>query len=264
MIQKKRSECIRGTGVTLEVLVDGSGPALVVLPSYGRGSGEDFDAFAQMVSAAGFTVLRPQPRGIGGSQGTMSGLTVHDLAADIALVIRSLGSGQAIVLGHAFGQGVARMLAVDHPSLVQGIIMAAAQCSAVSPEISKTPHQACDLNAPVEERLAALRKGFFAPGHDPAVWIQGWYPETMQMEVHCAGTVSQAEYWSAGSAPILEIIPDSDPFKPRAYWGELRQQLGDRVTTEIVTDASHALFPEQPEQVANVVIAWCQRLLADG
>ncbi|GCE07754.1 alpha/beta fold hydrolase [Dictyobacter aurantiacus] len=264
MIQKKRSECIRGIDVTLEVLVDGSGPALVVLPSYGRGSGEDFDAFAQMVSAAGFTVLRPQPRGIGGSQGTMSGLTVHDLAADIALVIRSLGSGQAIVLGHAFGQGVARMLAVDHPSLVRGIIMAAAQCSSVSPEISKTPHQACDLNAPVEERLAALKKGFFAPGHDPAVWLQGWYPETMQMEVHCASTVPQAEYWSAGSAPILEIIPDSDPFKPRAYWGELRQQLGDRVTTEIVTDASHALFPEQPEQVANVVIAWCQRLLTDG
>jgi len=41
----------------------------------------------------------------------------------------------------------------------------------------------------------------------------------------------------------LEIIPDADPFKPRECWEELRHQLGNRVTTEIVTDASHALFP---------------------
>jgi pimeloyl-ACP methyl ester carboxylesterase len=262
-MQNRRGEFVQGSDVTLEVFVDGDGPALVILPSYGRGGGEDFDAFAHLVSTAGFTVLRPQPRGIGGSQGNMTELTLHTLADDIALVIRSLGSGQAIVLGHAFGQGVARMLAVDHPLLVQGLILAAAQCSSVSPEISKTPHQACDLHAAVEERLAALKKGFFAPGHDPAVWLQGWYPETMRMEVHCASTVPQSEYWSAGSAPILEVIPDHDPFKPPAYWGELRQQLGNRVTTKIVTDASHALFPEQPEQVADVVIPWCQCLL-DG
>ncbi len=264
MAQNRRSELVHGTDVTLEVYVDGTGPALVVLPSYGRDGGADFDYFASKVGAAGFTILRPQPRGIAGSKGKMDGLTLHDLAADIALVTRSLGAGKAIVLGHAFGNGVARMIAVDHPSLVQGVILAAAQCSSVPPEISKTPHQACDLNAPVEERLAALRRGFFAPNHDPSIWLQGWYPETMQMQVSSAGTVRMSEYWAAGSAPLLEIIPDADPFKPRECWEELRHQLGNRVTTEIVTDASHALFPEQPDRVANVVIAWCRRLMSDG
>lgn len=267
MAQNRRSTFVQGTDVTLEVYVEGTGPALVVLPSYGRGGGGDFDFFASKVSAAGFTVLRPQPRGIAGSKGKMDGVTLHDLAADIALVTRSLGAGSAIVLGHAFGNGVARMMAVDHPSLVRGVILAAAQCSSVSPEINKTPHQACDLNAPVEERLAALRKGFFAPNHDPSIWLEGWYPETMQMQVSSVGTLPAAELveiWAAGSAPLLEIIPDTDPFKPRAYWEELRHQLGNRVSTEIVTDASHALFPEQPDRVADVVIAWCQRLLSDG
>ena len=69
--------------------------------------------------------------------------------------------------------------------------------------------------------------------------------------------------WSAGSAPVLEIIPDADPFKPRKYWGELRQQLGNRVTTEIVSNASHPLFGEQPDRVADVVIAWCRRRIGD-
>ena len=171
----------------------------------------------------------------------------------------SLAVVKAIVLGHAFGNAVARMIAVDHPFLVQGIIVAAAQCSSVPPEISKTPHQACDPKAPVEERLAALRKGFFAPNHDPSTWLQGWYPETMQMQVSSVARVPISEFWAAGSAPLLEIIPDADPFKPRECWEELRNQLGNRVSTEIVTDASHALFPEQPDRIADVVIAWCQR-----
>jgi pimeloyl-ACP methyl ester carboxylesterase len=53
------------------------------------------------VSAAGFTLLRPQPRGIAESRGNMTGVTFHELAADIAWVIRELGGDNAIVLGHA-------------------------------------------------------------------------------------------------------------------------------------------------------------------
>ena len=63
---------------------------------------------------------------------------------------------------------------------------------------------------------------------------------------------------------MLEIIPDADPFKPRECWEELRNQFGNRVSTEIVTDASHALFPEQPDRIADLVIAWCQRLMSDA
>ena len=78
--------------------------------------------------------------------------------------------------------------------------------------------------------------------------------------MNCASTVRATDYWGAGAAPVLEIIPEYDPFKPRPYWEELRRQLRDRVTAEIVADASHALFPEQPDQVADVVVHWCQQL----
>ena len=62
MAQKRRSDFVHGADVMLEVYVDGTGPALVVLPSYGRDGGADFDDFASKVGAAGFTFLRPQPR----------------------------------------------------------------------------------------------------------------------------------------------------------------------------------------------------------
>lgn len=53
MAQTRHRQYVEGKDVTLEVYVDGAGPGLVVLPSYGRGGGEDFDSFAGKVSAAG-------------------------------------------------------------------------------------------------------------------------------------------------------------------------------------------------------------------
>jgi len=52
----------------LEVLAQGQGPTIVLLPSLGRGA-TDFDTIAEHLVDAGFHVLRPQPRGIGQSTG---------------------------------------------------------------------------------------------------------------------------------------------------------------------------------------------------
>src|SRR5690349_9149012 len=54
----------------IEVLAQGSGPVIVLLPSLGRGA-EDFDEIAERIAAAGFRVIRPEPRGIGRSAGPM-------------------------------------------------------------------------------------------------------------------------------------------------------------------------------------------------
>ena len=67
-------------------------------------------------------------------------------------------------------------------------------------------------------------------------------------------------YWAAGTAPILEIIAALDPFHSPDQWGDLRAQLGARVTTTVIEDASHALFPEQPDAVAGAVIDYLRTL----
>jgi hypothetical protein len=60
---------------------------------------------------------------------------------------------------------------------------------------------------------------------------------------------------------MLEIIPDHDPFKPHRSWHELRVEFRDRVSTAVIEDASHALFPEQPHAVAMTVVPWIKKLL---
>ena len=86
-------------GATLRVLVQGAGPTVVVVPSYGRDGGDDFNFVTAAMVQAGYLVLRPQPRGMLGSVGPMEGVTLDDLAADVADVIDALGGGRAIVLG---------------------------------------------------------------------------------------------------------------------------------------------------------------------
>ena len=246
----------------IETIVEGAGPALVMLPSLGRDGYEDFDDVAGLLATGGLTVLRPQPRGIGGSNGRLEGASLHDLAGDVAAVIRAEGAGRAVILGHAFGHFVARMTAVDFPTLVRGVVLAAAAAREYAPEIAATPRRAGNLAAPEAERLAALRLGFFAPGHDPRPWLHGWHPATQRMQIDCREKhgVKQSDWWHAGAAPMLELIPALDPFKPRDKWDELRGEFRARVQARVIEDASHALFPEQPRAVADAVLGWVAAL----
>ena len=107
--KRRNSTLIQGNDVTIETYIDGEGPAFVILPSYGRDSGTDYDPFVAHLVQAGWKALRPQPRGIAGSKGPMTNVSLRDLADDVALCIRRLGDGSAVVLGHAFGHAVAKV-----------------------------------------------------------------------------------------------------------------------------------------------------------
>jgi pimeloyl-ACP methyl ester carboxylesterase len=247
--------------VRIEVVAQGRGPAVVILPSLGRDGYEDYDATAAHLEADGWRVLRPQPRGVGASTGPMHGVLLPALARDIAEVIERLDASPAIVVGHAYGNYVARMTAVAHPRVVRGVVLAAAAARDVPPAIRAAPGIAGDPGRPEAERLAALRLAFFAPGHDAASWLHGWHPATQALQsASSRGAVTQDAWWHAGTAPLLELIPDGDPFKPRDQWTQLRDEFGARLATQVIGPASHALFPEQPSAVAQAIGAWARAL----
>ena len=98
---------------------------MVLLPSLGRGA-DDFAPMADVLAEAGFRVLRPQPRGIGGSSASPAYASLHDCSNDIAAVIEADGNGPAVLVGHAFGNRVSRLLATIRPDLVTGVVLVAA------------------------------------------------------------------------------------------------------------------------------------------
>jgi pimeloyl-ACP methyl ester carboxylesterase len=258
-------EIVAYDDVRIDVIAEGSGPLIVLLPGRGRGS-EDFDEVAAGLAKVGFRVLRPQPRGAGQSKGPMHGLTLHDFARDCAEVIRHEGGGPAVMVGHAYGSWVARMTAADYPQLVRGVVIAAAAAKAYpagfpgATELSEAVRKSGDPTLSDAERLTYLRANFFAPGSDARVWLKGSYPEVDEAQYAAGRATKQSEWWGGGTAPLLDLQGALDPFKPRAMANEFTDEFGERATIVVIPNASHALIPEQPTAVVDAIVAWIGRL----
>ena len=255
---ERTRELVRSGDGEIDVIVEGAGPLILLLPSRGRDS-EDYDEVAHGLVRSGFRVLRPQPRGIGKSTGALQGLTLHDFARDVAAVISHYG-GPAVIVGHAYGNWVARMTAVDHPHLVRGVVIAAAAAKTYPRELSVAVTKSGDPSLPKEERLKYLRGTFFAPGNDPSIWLDGWHPQASEAQRLAGLATRQEEWWSAGKVPLLDLQADNDPFHPIEKINELKDELGDRVTVALIRNASHALLPEQPKAVVEAIAGWVRGL----
>jgi pimeloyl-ACP methyl ester carboxylesterase len=252
--------------VRIEILAQGRGPVIVLLPSLGRGA-SDFDPIAERLAQAGYRVLRPQPRGIGQSRGPLTGIDLHDYAADVAAVITHECKGPAFVVGHAFGNRVARMLATDRPDLVRAVGLVAANIGKAPspPKVRQAIRISANPSLPDAERLAALQFAFFAPGNDPRGWLAGWHPDVLAAQRIAGDRTSRDEDFAGGQAPILYLQPDHDPLAHVEDAKAYKAQFGDRVAIVVIERSSHAVIAEQPEAVNAALIAYARKLCSpDG
>lgn len=263
-----RTDIVRYDNVQIEVRSQGRGPIIVMLPSLGR-SGRDYDNVAARLQKLGFRVVRPEPRGIGQSKGPMEKLSIHDFARDVAVVVEHEKAGPVVVVGHAWGNFPARQLAADRPDLVRGVVLAAASAGKVPAGSTEKPinaemREAIDgpshTELPEEQRLAYLRKAFFAPGNDPRVWLGGWHKETHDAQGYARNNTPVDDYFAAGTAPILDLQAEKDTVAPRRFSGVLKSMLGDRVTVVVIKNAGHAMAPEQPKAMADAIATFAKRV----
>ena len=223
--RQRTRDVVRYNGVAIETIAEGQGPTIVLLPSLGRDS-EEFDPVAQRLASAGFRVLRPQPRGYGRSSGPMENITRHDLARDVAEVVRQRNAAPAILAGHAFGHFVAKMTAVDYPQIVRAVVLIGAAQKNPDPAVQRAVAIATDPSQPEAERLKNLKLVFFATGNDPAPWLTGFHANVRAAEIVARDSTPQSEYYAAGAAPLLDIQGADDPYKPPSAANELVEEFG--------------------------------------
>ncbi len=101
----------------------GEGP-LVVLQ---HGMGDMRQAYrhlAPKLAAAGYRVVSADMRGHGESSMDWGGDTITrtDVAGDLVALIRHLGGGPAVIVGHSLAGGAATIAAATHPELVSAIV----------------------------------------------------------------------------------------------------------------------------------------------
>lgn len=250
--------------VSLEVLVEGEGPLVVLIASLGRGA-DDFDDLARRLAATGYRTAAINPRGIGQSAGPTA-RTLRDYAADVAQVVRSLSpEAPAILIGHAFGNRVARATAAFAPDVVSGLILLACGGQApIPPHAAAALRDVFDESLSAEAHMAAVQTAFFAPGNDPAVWRDGWYP-AVALAQQTALHATPAESWSGGGTVDIYIVQaEADVIAPPANAEALRAAYPDRVTVATLPNAGHAILPEQPVLLAELVLSGLSLVTRDG
>jgi len=248
----------------LDVRSLGAGAALVLLPGLGRPS-SDLDLFAARLVDAGYRVVLPQPRGIGGSTGPLEHLTLHDLACDIAAVIEAVGGAPAVVIGHAFGNRIARCLAADRPDLVRLVVLLSSS-GKVQPtaDIAEAIRLAQAVDTPPDVRAKAVRAAWFAPGSDIRPWLDGWSQPVMRAYLAAAEATAVEDWWTAGQADVLIVQGACDVSAPVGNGRLLREEIGNRATLIELADVGHALPVEKPDLVANTVIRYLRARSEDG
>lgn len=236
----------------------GTGPLILVLPSIGRAAGE-LAPMADRLAERGFSVALAEPRGIGGSTGPMDGVTFHDLGDDVAAVIQA-EDGHAIIVGHAYGNWIAKTVAADHPDLARGVVILAAGAKNWPRELLDDINTLNDPASPRDAKMAALYSAFFTRDEDPEEWLHGWNSQVTEQQLAAMTATERADWWRGGDVPMLDLLAGEDPFRPKDTWMETRDELGERVTVKVIEGSSHALPAAQPQKTADAIADWAQTL----
>src|SRR6185437_3247821 len=110
------------TGGRIAYEVTGEGPLIVLA----HGIGDRRQAFrflAPELVRAGYRVAAADMRGHGeSSAGDWKSISRTDVAGDLIALIRHLGGGPAVIVGHSLSGGAATIAAATEPGLVSGIV----------------------------------------------------------------------------------------------------------------------------------------------
>ena len=241
--------------MALECTFCGLGIPVVLLANAGCSVGY-FDYLAGILATRGFQAVSINIRGVAGSRGSLDdGTTLHDLAGDVAGVIKAIGCGPAHLVGHAFGNRIARCLAVDQPSLVRSVtLLAAGGLIALSTPIGTHFRNAAQVKMNGSDCVTVLGARWLSPTSDPKILarVECW-PAVFIAHLATSRNVPLDYWWSAGTAPLLVIQGLDDEAAPPGNGHALREQSGERVQVVDLPHAGHFLLLEQPEAVARAV-----------
>lgn len=189
----------------------------------------------------------------------------HDLADDIAAVLKAEKISQPVkLIGHAFGNRIARTFAADYPQQVSQIALLSAGGEKPTPKkTSKSIAMSVFGFWSEAQRKQAIADAFFAKGNDvPAYWLKGWYPLAGISQSKLTANTTDTAWMTAGLAQVLILQASEDKAAPPDDAGiPLARRLSKRAEFREIAGAGHAMLPEQPDVIAKEIIRFFKREL---
>ena len=113
---------VNGTKYAYRKIGKTSGVPLILLQHF-TGTLDNWDPAVTNGLAKHFQVILLDNKGIGSSEG-QTPVTIEEMAHDVAAVIKAMGFNKVDVLGFSMGGFIAQQLALDHPELINKLILA--------------------------------------------------------------------------------------------------------------------------------------------
>lgn len=168
-------EHVEANGISNAFKRVGNGPPIVLL----HGAEADhsmFDAFAAVLGSR-FTVIAPDQRDSGSTKNPDEAYGFGELADDVGAMIAALGYTRAHVFGTSLGGVIAQVLAVRHPTRLDGLILSSTfRVGMPLAEINPAgAPKIAELRSQLPGSLPELARFFF-----PDAYIQG-HPEALNI-----------------------------------------------------------------------------------
>lgn len=244
----------------LRVALQGQGKPVVLAHALGADL-HLWDELAATLAAAGHEVLRYDQRGHGGSAAPAGPYTMDELTGDAARLIREWGRGPVLFVGISMGGMVAQGLAVQHPELLRGVVIA--HSSARYPEEARATW-AQRIALIEREGLGAIADATMERWFSPA--LRAARPEVVECTrqtllrsdpagyIACAQAVASVDWLDRLAdvkTPALVIAGAHDAGAPPA----MSEAIASRIAgAKLLTIASaHIGVLEQPQAFAQAV-----------
>jgi pimeloyl-ACP methyl ester carboxylesterase len=224
---------------------------VVLLPSLGRPA-SDFDELCTLLRTAGFHTLSiDPPRSLPGEP------TLHDLAQYVIASIDIAEIASFHLVGHAFGNRLARMVTTDYPDRVLSLtLLAAGGHVEMERDILQSLIACYDETLSDEMHMHHVSRAFFAEGNNAEVWREGWMPDVMRLQQAALSRVDRTEWWDAVAPRVLVVQALQDVIAPVGN-GQKYASDHPAITTLVDIDAAgHAMLPEQPEAISAALISF--------
>lgn len=244
--------------------LSGDAPVVTILPMLGRGASDFTEEYGSNLTTrlveAGFRVLLVDPRGTGGSSGdlTPDRARVERFADDVEAAMDAFEVKRAHFIGHGVGNRIARTSATYSPERVDRLaLLSVSGPIPLSEDQRRTIRGAFDELTPDAERMAIIRKGFFAEGNDPTPWRGGWHGDLALAQLRAVEASELAPVFRAGGKPFL-LVQALDDFTapPELVGRKLKREFGDQATYLEIANTGHAMIPERPDEVADALIRY--------
>jgi pimeloyl-ACP methyl ester carboxylesterase len=240
------------------VILDGvSGKARVLLvPGAGSSVHGYFPQLATVIGAHA-SVIEVDPPGFDVSS-DRRWLRLSDYALALAQAIRRESDDPVVAVGHSLGGLIALRLAVQEPGLVAGLLLLDT-APLVPPAVLTLMAPWLKLSALL--RAAGRRRGYPAarkctPRSVPSLTRMAWY-------LLCDGPALAADLAAGKLSTVPTVVVSADEHAPDS----LSRRTHERVVASIPgaelqvwKDTGHGLHLQQPDRVADAVLALLQRV----